>query len=212
MRTSAPDVYAIGECCEIDGQTFGPVAPCMTQADILAARLVGDTAAPFALTDNGVRLKVTGVELFSLGRATVQEDDVVWSSRSANPSLSSVTDPSGSAGWRAADGRLPQRGNIYRFTGNGCARSRGLAVRSFHYATAGCRTERYDKTYSGGGWARYGRPSFSKTALTAICISSIRSLSLVRSAMPPMTACICRNTLAAEARRRSRWWRGVLCR
>lgn len=23
MQTSAPDVYAIGECCEIDGQTFG---------------------------------------------------------------------------------------------------------------------------------------------------------------------------------------------
>lgn len=39
--------------------------PCLAQADILAARLAGDTTAPFTLTDNGVRLKVTGVELFS---------------------------------------------------------------------------------------------------------------------------------------------------
>ncbi|MGC0103900.1 FAD-dependent oxidoreductase, partial [Enterobacter asburiae] len=79
MQTSEPDVYAIGECCEIDGQTFGLVAPCLAQADILAARLAGDVTAPFTLTDSGMRLKVTGVELFSLGRAAVQEGDVVWS-------------------------------------------------------------------------------------------------------------------------------------
>ncbi len=80
MQTSVPDIYAIGECCEIDGQTFGLVAPCLAQADILAARLAGEVTAPFTLTDNGVRLKVTGVALFSLGRATAQADDVVWSS------------------------------------------------------------------------------------------------------------------------------------
>ena len=39
-----------------------------------------EVTAPFTLTDNGVRLKVTGVDLFSLGRATAQADDVVWSS------------------------------------------------------------------------------------------------------------------------------------
>ncbi|MDU1295225.1 MAG: FAD-dependent oxidoreductase, partial [Enterobacter hormaechei] len=79
-QTSDPDIYAIGECCEIDGQTFGLVAPCLAQADILAARLAGEVTAPFTLTDNGARLKVTGVALFSLGRATAQADDVVWSS------------------------------------------------------------------------------------------------------------------------------------
>ncbi|MEG5548157.1 nitrite reductase large subunit NirB [Enterobacter wuhouensis] len=80
MQASAPNVYAIGECCEIDGQTFGLIAPCLAQAEILAARLAGDVTAPFALTDSGVRLKVTGIELFSLGRAAEQEGDVVWSS------------------------------------------------------------------------------------------------------------------------------------
>ncbi|WP_152081333.1 nitrite reductase large subunit NirB [Enterobacter oligotrophicus] len=80
MQTSAPHISAIGECCETEGQTFGLVAPCLAQADILAARLAGDTATPVALTGNGMRLKVTGVELFCAGRATAQADDVVWQS------------------------------------------------------------------------------------------------------------------------------------
>ncbi|MDA2943270.1 nitrite reductase large subunit NirB [Enterobacter cloacae] len=78
MQTSVPAISAIGECCEIDGQTFGLVAPCLAQADILAARLAGDAPAPFALTDGGMRLKVTGVELFSVGRVTAQPEDTVW--------------------------------------------------------------------------------------------------------------------------------------
>ncbi|EMG7911655.1 nitrite reductase (NAD(P)H) small subunit [Enterobacter cloacae] len=78
MQTSVPTISAIGECCEIDGQTFGLVAPCLAQADILAARLAGDAPVPFAHTDSGMRLKVTGVELFSAGRVTAQPEDTVW--------------------------------------------------------------------------------------------------------------------------------------
>ncbi|WP_368267299.1 nitrite reductase large subunit NirB [Enterobacter cloacae] len=78
MQTSVPAISAIGECCEIDGQTFGLVAPCLAQADILAARLAGEAPVPFAHTDSGMRLKVTGVELFSAGRVTAQPEDTVW--------------------------------------------------------------------------------------------------------------------------------------
>ncbi|MDU2378291.1 MAG: nitrite reductase large subunit NirB [Enterobacter cloacae] len=78
MQTSVLAISAIGECCEIDGQTFGLVAPCLAQADILAARLAGDAPVPFAHTDSGMRLKVTGVELFSAGRVTAQPEDTVW--------------------------------------------------------------------------------------------------------------------------------------
>ncbi|HDC4681133.1 nitrite reductase large subunit NirB [Enterobacter cloacae subsp. cloacae] len=78
MKTSVLAISAIGECCEIDGQTFGLVAPCLSQADILAARLAGDAPVPFAHTDSGMRLKVTGVELFSAGRVTAQPEDTVW--------------------------------------------------------------------------------------------------------------------------------------
>ncbi|MCK6741126.1 nitrite reductase large subunit NirB [Enterobacter cloacae] len=81
MQTSVPAISAIGECCEIDGQTFGLVAPCLAQADILAARLAGDAPVPFAHTDSGMRLKVTGVELFSAGRVTAQPEDTVWDAR-----------------------------------------------------------------------------------------------------------------------------------
>lgn len=79
MQTSAANVSAIGECCEIDGQTFGLVAPCLAQADILAARLAGAGGASFAPADSGMRLKVTGIELFTAGRVAEQADDVVWS-------------------------------------------------------------------------------------------------------------------------------------
>jgi len=80
MQASHPGVSAIGECCEIDGQTWGLVAPCLTQADILAARLAGETSAAFTPCDSGMRLKVTGIELFSAGCVTAQADDALWTS------------------------------------------------------------------------------------------------------------------------------------
>ncbi len=118
---------------------------------------------PFAHTDSGMRLKVTGVELFSAGRVTAQPEDTVWDAWDPlTRHYRRLLIHRGALAGVLLMGDLPQRGNIYRFTGNGCARTRGLAVRSIHDdATAGCRTERYDKTYSGGGWARYGRPPFS---------------------------------------------------
>lgn len=80
MQASHPGVSAIGECCEIDGQTWGLVAPCLAQADILAARLAGETCDAFTPCDSGMRLKVTGIELFSAGCVTAQADDALWTS------------------------------------------------------------------------------------------------------------------------------------
>ncbi|VDZ89387.1 assimilatory nitrite reductase (NAD(P)H) large subunit / assimilatory nitrite reductase (NAD(P)H)small subunit / assimilatory nitrate reductase (NADH) beta subunit [Lelliottia amnigena] len=61
MQTSHPASSAIGECSEINGQTWGLVAPCLAQADILAARLAGKICAAFTPCDSGMRLKVTGM-------------------------------------------------------------------------------------------------------------------------------------------------------
>jgi nitrite reductase (NADH) large subunit len=72
LRTAEPGVSALGECCEIDGQTWGLVAPCLQQAGVLAARLAGENVPPFHYTDRGTRLKVTGIDLFSTGQ--VQSD------------------------------------------------------------------------------------------------------------------------------------------
>jgi len=80
MRSALSGISAIGECCEIDGQTWGLVAPCLAQAGILAARLAGESVTPFTLMQTGMRLKVTGVELFSVGEITARENDAVWTS------------------------------------------------------------------------------------------------------------------------------------
>ena len=56
------------------------MAPCLAQAGILAARLAGESVTPFTLMQTGMRLKVTGVELFSVGEITARENDAVWTS------------------------------------------------------------------------------------------------------------------------------------
>ncbi|MGK9174314.1 nitrite reductase large subunit NirB [Yokenella regensburgei] len=78
MRTAIQGVSAIGECCEINGQLRGLVAPCLSQAEVLAARLLGEAQADFTWQDRGTRLKVTGIDLFSAGRVQAEPQDEVW--------------------------------------------------------------------------------------------------------------------------------------
>ncbi|MFD3191924.1 nitrite reductase large subunit NirB [Sedimentitalea sp. HM32M-2] len=66
MQTSDPDVYAVGECVEFDGQLFGLVAPLYDQAKVVAASLLGEPAA-FVPKEMSTKLKVTGCDLFSAG-------------------------------------------------------------------------------------------------------------------------------------------------
>lgn len=67
LRSAIPGVYAVGECCEIAGETFGLVAPCLAQAQILAAQLAGSPLADFVSEPLATRLKVSGISLFSAG-------------------------------------------------------------------------------------------------------------------------------------------------
>ncbi|GIX30304.1 MAG: pyridine nucleotide-disulfide oxidoreductase [Porticoccaceae bacterium] len=67
LATAASGVYALGECCELDGQTFGLVAPVYRQAEVLAARLAGRAVAPFRPRAEATRLKIAGIDLFSVG-------------------------------------------------------------------------------------------------------------------------------------------------
>ena len=66
MQTSDPDIYAVGECVEFNGNLFGLVAPLYDQAKVLAATLLGGEAA-FAVKELSTTLKVTGCDLFSAG-------------------------------------------------------------------------------------------------------------------------------------------------
>ncbi len=66
MRTSDPDIYAVGECVEFEGTLFGLVAPLYEQARVLAKTLLGE-ADGFVVKQLSTKLKVTGCDLFSAG-------------------------------------------------------------------------------------------------------------------------------------------------
>ncbi|HEY3910815.1 MAG TPA: nitrite reductase large subunit NirB [Stellaceae bacterium] len=67
LRTSDPDIYAVGECIEHNGQVFGLVAPIWEQAKVCGARLAGDEAAAYVPPPVFTSLKITGVDVFSAG-------------------------------------------------------------------------------------------------------------------------------------------------
>ncbi|HZB97450.1 MAG TPA: nitrite reductase large subunit NirB [Candidatus Sulfotelmatobacter sp.] len=75
LRTSDPHVYAIGECSEHRGLTYGIVAPLRIQAQVLARRLLGDETAVFEGGVNATTLKVAGVHVFSAGAVDAEQSD-----------------------------------------------------------------------------------------------------------------------------------------
>ena len=77
MRTSDPDIYAIGECCEHRGNTYGLVEPAYEQARALARRLAGDRSAAYQGSVIGTNLKVSGVSLFSAGDIGGEDKEIL---------------------------------------------------------------------------------------------------------------------------------------
>lgn len=79
MRTSDPEIFAVGECVEHRGQVFGLVAPLWDQAKVCAAHLAGDATAVFASQALSTSLKITGVDVFSAGAlmAADEADDEI---------------------------------------------------------------------------------------------------------------------------------------
>ncbi len=67
MTTSDPDILAIGECAEVGGHVYGLVAPLYEMARAAAGRLAGVENAVFVHSDTPTKLKVTGIDLFSVG-------------------------------------------------------------------------------------------------------------------------------------------------
>ena len=80
LETSAPGIYAIGECAEHSGQCYGLVEPGYAQARILATRL-GGGAETYAGSVLATNLKVSGVSVFSAGDILGQPgtEDIVLS-------------------------------------------------------------------------------------------------------------------------------------
>ncbi|TMJ28527.1 MAG: NAD(P)/FAD-dependent oxidoreductase [Alphaproteobacteria bacterium] len=79
MRTTDPDIYAVGECVEHRGACYGLVAPLYEMARVLAARLAGEEGPGYAGSALSTKLKVTGVDLFSAGdfSESDEKDEIV---------------------------------------------------------------------------------------------------------------------------------------
>jgi nitrite reductase (NADH) large subunit len=80
LATQAPGVYAIGECTEHAGVTYGLVAPAWEQASVLAAVLTGaQPQARYRGSRPYARLKVAGVEVASFGvlEPSLETDKVI---------------------------------------------------------------------------------------------------------------------------------------
>ncbi len=67
MRTSDPAIMALGECAEVGGHVYGLVAPLYEMARVAAAGLADGEDKRFVHSDTPTKLKVTGIDLYSLG-------------------------------------------------------------------------------------------------------------------------------------------------
>ncbi|MFN2337772.1 MAG: nitrite reductase large subunit NirB [Gammaproteobacteria bacterium] len=67
LQTFDPRVYAVGECVQHRGTTYGLVAPLFEQAKVCANHLAKHGIARYEGSLTSTKLKVTGIDLFSAG-------------------------------------------------------------------------------------------------------------------------------------------------
>lgn len=67
LQTFDPRIYAVGECIQHRGDTFGLVAPLFAQAKVCANHLRHHGVAEYKTLPTATNLKVTGISLFSVG-------------------------------------------------------------------------------------------------------------------------------------------------
>ncbi|MFD1067759.1 nitrite reductase large subunit NirB [Oceanobacillus locisalsi] len=73
MQTSVPSIYAVGECTEHNGMTYGLVEPLYEQAVAFAKYITGEKTEGYRGSILSTQLKVAGCELFSGGK--MEEDE-----------------------------------------------------------------------------------------------------------------------------------------
>ncbi|WP_129691089.1 nitrite reductase large subunit NirB [Gottfriedia acidiceleris] len=74
MQTSEPSIYAVGECAEHNGTTYGLVAPLYEQGIVLADHMTGNSTNGYKGSILSTQLKVSGCDLFSGGLIHEEED------------------------------------------------------------------------------------------------------------------------------------------
>ncbi|NOR79482.1 MAG: NAD(P)/FAD-dependent oxidoreductase [Methyloprofundus sp.] len=73
LQSYDPSIYAVGECIQHRGATFGLVAPLFEQAKVCANHLSGHGMADYKTLPTATKLKVTGINLFSVGNFSGDE-------------------------------------------------------------------------------------------------------------------------------------------
>jgi nitrite reductase (NADH) large subunit len=67
LRTSVPDVYAVGECAEHAGTVYGLAAPALEQVRVAAPAMLGDRSKIYEGSIPWATLKVMGIDLTAAG-------------------------------------------------------------------------------------------------------------------------------------------------
>ena len=67
LRTSDPDIFALGDVAEFDGKTWGIIPPALDQARVAAKKILGQEAPDYKGTVPSNTLKVMGLDLASIG-------------------------------------------------------------------------------------------------------------------------------------------------
>jgi nitrite reductase (NADH) large subunit len=75
LRTSAADVYAAGDVAEFDDVVYGIIPAAIEQARAAAANMIDDQSLNYTGTIPATTLKVVGIDLTSVGDATVSGDE-----------------------------------------------------------------------------------------------------------------------------------------
>ncbi len=88
MKTDDPDIYAVGECAEFDGHCYGLVGPGLEQAQVCVDHILGRKGTDYAGSLPATRLKVVGIDVFSMGEVEQVDGDtrlnsVSWSDPAA---------------------------------------------------------------------------------------------------------------------------------
>lgn len=74
MKTSDPNIYAVGECAEHRSKVYGLVAPLYEQGKILADHITGRPTEGYQGSMTFTSLKVSGCDLFSAGQITENDE------------------------------------------------------------------------------------------------------------------------------------------
>jgi nitrite reductase (NADH) large subunit len=78
LKTSNDHIFALGECCEFEGNTYGLVAPIWNQARILAQQLLlaaSDEKPVYVEEAFATKLKVSGIDVHSMGIINPHESE-----------------------------------------------------------------------------------------------------------------------------------------